>query len=498
MHTIMQQHTNRRAPRAMAVLLVAVLATPGSVASAADLAGCPLLPDDNVWNTAIDTLPVAPRSAGSITSPPDRTVRLIFIHHSTGEAWLADDYGQLGKVLKQNRYFVSDTNYGWGPITPEQSVIGDNTDIGHWWLWFRSPTAATYLNALYAEEEQHSSYTRRTDNPGGPNDIILFKSCFPNSALQGSPSDPVPGIKVNPLRGQGCGSSDHTVANAKSIYKDLLNYFKNKRDTLFVAVTAPPLTDPSFADNARAFNQWLVKSWLKNYPYNNVMVFDYYNVLTTNGGSPKINDLNLATGNHHRLWNGRIQHKSNGDNDSQPNILEYPTGDDHPSKAGDLKATGEFIKLLNSAYHRWRPSLGEALDNQALVWSSGGAVPWFGETANGYALANAARSGRIEHGQNSWLSTTLTGPGTLRFVWRVSSEEGHDTLRFFVDGVAKGKISGTNEWVQRAVTLESGVHTVQWQYTKDAAGTSGSDAAWVDYVRWSGTAATTTPAADTD
>ena len=48
-------------------------------------------------------------------NPPDHVVRLIFIHHSTGENWLTDGYGDLGRTLGENNYFVSDTNYGWGP-----------------------------------------------------------------------------------------------------------------------------------------------------------------------------------------------------------------------------------------------------------------------------------------------------------------------------------------------------------------------------------------------
>jgi hypothetical protein len=47
--------------------------------------------------------------------------------------------------------------------------------------------------------------------------------------------------------------------------------------------TAPPLRDPTYAANARAFNNWLVSEWLANYTYSNVFVFDFYNVLTTNG-----------------------------------------------------------------------------------------------------------------------------------------------------------------------------------------------------------------------
>jgi hypothetical protein len=282
-------------------------------------------------------------------SAPSAPVRLIFAHHSTGENWLSDGDGRLGIALRNNNYFVSDTNYGWGP-----GSIGDTTDIGHWWLWFRSPSASTVLAALYAEEEQHCGYSRLATNPGGENEIIMFKSCFPNSGLQGSPSDPVPAIGSNPLRGEACWSSSHTVANAKGIYIDLLSHFAAHQEKLFVVIAAPPLQDGTWAANARAFNLWLVNDWLAAYPHKNVFVFDFYNVLTTNGGSPSTNDLGASGGNHHRWWSGAVQHKTDGDDDANPNVLEYPAGDDHPSQAGNLKATAEFVPLLNVAYHRWK------------------------------------------------------------------------------------------------------------------------------------------------
>ncbi len=37
------------------------------------------------------------------TSPPEQTVKLIFIHHSTGENWLTDGYGDLGRTLGENK-----------------------------------------------------------------------------------------------------------------------------------------------------------------------------------------------------------------------------------------------------------------------------------------------------------------------------------------------------------------------------------------------------------
>jgi hypothetical protein len=257
-------------------------------------------------------------------SPPEQPVKLIFIHHSTGENWLRDDWGGLGQALMDNNYFVSDTNYGWGP-----DAIGDRTDIVDWPDWFRGPDSIRYMNAVFQENQQHSEYSRMGSDPGGENTIVMFKSCFPNSDLYGSPDDPpIPGREM-------------TVGNAKYIYNDLLAYFKTRPDKLFVVITAPPLSDSSNAANARAFNTWLVQDWLaeNDYPYDNVAVFDFYNVLTD-------------PDNHHRYQNGAIEYI----NDRGGDTSYYPSGggDDHPNAKGSRKATDEFVTLLNVYYNRWK------------------------------------------------------------------------------------------------------------------------------------------------
>ena len=268
-------------------------------------------------------LAAAPRPQSPNPDPPDEVVKLIFIHHSTGENWLADGYGNLGQELGRNNYFVSDTNYGWGPDS-----IGDRTDIPNWVEWFRGPQTPTYMDALFNESGQHSGYTRSLSDPGGENQVIMFKSCFPNSELSGSPNDP-PGTY-----------EDLSVGGAKYVYNELLKYFATRPDKLFVVITAPPLSDGSYAQNARAFNLWLVNDWLidTNYSINNVVVFDFYNMLT-------------ASNAHHHYRNGQIEHIV-GSRDT----LHYPSGDDHPSEKGSRKATEEFIPLLNVFYNRWAAS----------------------------------------------------------------------------------------------------------------------------------------------
>jgi len=281
-------------------------------------------------------------------------LRLVFLHHSTGEEWLNDERGHLGLALMEHGYYVSDTNYDWGPTIPDLGgPVGSYTDTGHWWTWFQGPEGDEVLAAVFSESEQRAWYTRPEQAPDGENQIILFKSCFPNSALDGSP-DEAPTTDNNPLRGMDAGSGFQTVANAKGIYVDLLDVFAAHPDKLFVAITAPPLhvdeTTPEQAANARAFNRWLVEEWLADYSLPNVAVFDFYNVLTSNGGSPDENDAGASEGNHHRLVGDSIEYiYDQGENTS---AYAYP-GDSHPLPAGNYKATEEFVPLLDWYVQRW-------------------------------------------------------------------------------------------------------------------------------------------------
>lgn len=307
-------------------------------------------------NTKVTTTPFA--TAPVITEqnlplPPREPVRLLFIHHSSGENWLADWNGGLGIALRGNNYAVSDTNYGWGPaVGNDNTPLGDLTDIGHWWIWFRSPRSGEFMDQVYQENGQHAEYSRLEGIPSGENKILMFKSCFPNSNLQGNLNDPIPSIGNNPLRGESSGSEFHTVANAKGIYLDLLEYFRTRPDKLFIVVTAPPVSDPTYAANARAFNEWLVNDWLDGYSQTNVFVFDFYNVLTSNGGNTYTSDLNQMGGNHHRWWEGGIQHQIQISQDTTAYASNRE--DDHPTDAGNKKATAEFVPLLNHAYQEWK------------------------------------------------------------------------------------------------------------------------------------------------
>jgi len=128
-------------------------------------------------------------------------------------------------------------------------------------------------------------------------------------------------------------------------------------------------------------------------------------------------------------------------------------------------------------------SLADALDQPTLVVTTSGNLPWFSQNATTHDGVDAAQSGAITDSQQSVMQTTITGPGTFSFWWKVSSEASYDYLTFYLDGVAQsGAISGTVDWQQKSYTVTAGSHTLKWIYSKDSSVSLGSDCAWVDQL----------------
>ena len=144
--------------------------------------------------------------------------------------------------------------------------------------------------------------------------------------------------------------------------------------------------------------------------------------------------------------------------------------------------TDTYLDIQISVGSSPRVTLGEALDLADAVWTTGGDQSWAGQTAVAYDGQDAAVSGGIDHNQQSFVETTVTGPGTLTFWWRVSSERGYDYLSFLSDGLVIDSISGEQTWQQRTNFVSAGSHTFRWRYSKDGSVAAGSDRGWLDVV----------------
>lgn len=129
--------------------------------------------------------------------------------------------------------------------------------------------------------------------------------------------------------------------------------------------------------------------------------------------------------------------------------------------------------------------LGVALDNTNLVWITSTNYPWYGTNDVTYDGVDAAVSGnRYLSNSISWLQTTVIGPGTLSFWWKVDSDP-TDSLEFYIAGVFQDQTAGTGpsaDWSYRTYAIPVGTNTLTWQYVKDAQFNSGADRGWVDQV----------------
>lgn len=247
---------------------------------------------------------------------PAATVKICFIHHSTGSAWISASNGGLGTTLNANNYHVTECDYGWDAEPGDN--LGDRTDTVDWPEWFTDAKMPhVYANA------SHYDYANTIDDPLGENDIIMFKSCYPNSEVGDS------------------------IDDEKQLYLDLLNYFEQHQDKMFVLIVPPPEIEINSAQLTRELANWLVdyeNGWLGSYDYYNVHVFDYYNVLT---------DPN----NHHRVEGNQVVHTVSGTpaDAANPNELYYYTGsNNHPTAEGHQKAAAEYVPLLNACYNLWQ------------------------------------------------------------------------------------------------------------------------------------------------
>ncbi len=146
-------------------------------------------------------------------------------------------------------------------------------------------------------------------------------------------------------------------------------------------------------------------------------------------------------------------------------------------------------------------NLPAALNATNLTWTTlpqGYAAPWFAQNHETHDGDAAAQSGAISHNQQSVLQTTVTGPGTLSFWWKVSSEAHYDFLRLYWNNLntSDTSISGETDWQQITLTLSPGSHTLRWVYSKDGSLSVGRDAGFLDEVRFIPAPAITSHPAD--
>ena len=151
-----------------------------------------------------------------------------------------------------------------------------------------------------------------------------------------------------------------------------------------------------------------------------------------------------------------------------------------PEAGGDFEGG---IGTLSEVVGFPSSQFSDALDTPGRNWSSGGALAWSVGNSETHDGVDAARSGAIFDGEETWLESSFFGPGTLNFWWKVSSQQDADFLELKIDGILRQAISGEQDWQAMSVEVAGpGMHRVRFRYAKDATLSSGADRGWVDEV----------------
>ncbi len=179
-----------------------------------------------------------------------------------------------------------------------------------------------------------------------------------------------------------------------------------------------------------------------------------------------------------RSWESRSFSIPSGDHTIKWNYLKYGA----ESGSSDY-AMLDWVSFLPTIQEPGLP-IGDSTDLPQLTWTTGGHATWFGQTNTTHDGVDAAQSGPIEYGQQSWMETTVVGPGVLSFWWKVSSDLDYSFLEFYTNGVRQsGRISGEVNWQNRMFEIGTGPHVLRWRYFRNGI-SENQDCGWVDEVAW--------------
>lgn len=143
-------------------------------------------------------------------------------------------------------------------------------------------------------------------------------------------------------------------------------------------------------------------------------------------------------------------------------------------------------------------TLGQAVDNQNLPWSTGGTITtytyyggtyrtqtsstfgWYSESSTWHSGGSAAESHVYAYARDlhtgvlsdqAYLKTAVNGPGKLGFYWKLNASSLGGNISFYVDGNLR-KVLYMNpralnppDWTHVTVSIGPGQHTVTWEAT---------------------------------
>lgn len=131
----------------------------------------------------------------------------------------------------------------------------------------------------------------------------------------------------------------------------------------------------------------------------------------------------------------------------------------------------------------------ETGDLSKFYWVLGGDGFWQVTGDTPYKGVYGAQSPVLVDSQSAFMATTVNClEGPVAFYYAVSSEDGGDWLRFYIDDQLKGEWSGELGYQFIQFHVPRGQHTFKWAYFKNGANVGLGGTAWVDHISFPGSA----------
>ena len=137
----------------------------------------------------------------------------------------------------------------------------------------------------------------------------------------------------------------------------------------------------------------------------------------------------------------------------------------------------------------FKTTLTKGLDTPpSMVFTPHNTNLWYGQYETNHDGIDAAASPSVSTGQQARFTTSVTGPGTLSFWWKVSSRTNSGILALMIDNVTQttpAAISGTTGgWSQIVVNIPAGTHPIAWRYNRDSGAIDGENRGYVDEIKF--------------
>ena len=255
-----------------------------------------------VARLTLDRIQAAADHKNVIFSNTGDQTNIIFLHHSVGNHLIEN--GNVRELLDEQGYQFWDHNYNWIGLRDPQGIFRDysynvpvdNTDTDGFRDIFTQKVYDLPVNTL-SGLFQH--------------EVIIIKSCFPNSNVD----------------------SAANMQERKAMYLEIRGVMEDHQEKLFIILTSPPLnpaeTDLQTAARAHQVSEWLASDeFLSGVP--NIFVFDYYSLLAED--DPEAADFNMLR-------------------------EEYRQGtDSHPTKNADEEIGPVFVRFILKAIETYQGS----------------------------------------------------------------------------------------------------------------------------------------------